>query len=91
MQLAILWVGLLSKLLGRPASVAFLVVVMLACFLTTLLLDSCSLLDAGVVALELDSCVGREVQNVFHGFAKEFVSKCTQQSCFKEGRLTEFL
>ena len=38
-------------------------------FLTTLLVDGGSLLDAGVVTLELDAGVGRKVEDALHGFA----------------------
>lgn len=53
--------------LSRAACIP-LVVVVLNGFLTTLLVDGGSLLDAGVVALELNAGVGREVEDALHGF-----------------------
>lgn len=37
--------------------------------LTALFLDCCSLLNAGIMALELNTGVGREVEDVLHSLA----------------------
>jgi hypothetical protein len=47
--------------------VAFLVVVVLACFFTALLFDSCPLLDTGIVTLKFDARVGWEIEDMLHG------------------------
>lgn len=56
--------------LSGGASIA-LVVVMLNGFLAALLVDGSPLLDARVVALELDTGVGWEVEDALHGFATD--------------------
>lgn len=51
----------------RCAGVALVVVVLVVGLFTALFFDSCSLLDARVMTLELDAGVGREVEDVLHG------------------------
>jgi hypothetical protein len=46
-----------------------LLVLVLVGLLAALLVEGCALLDARVVALELDTGVGREVKDMLHDFA----------------------
>lgn len=56
-------------LLRNIGSVTFLVVVLTG-LLAALFVDCGSLLDAGIVRLELESGVGREVEDLLHDFAE---------------------
>lgn len=53
---------------------ALVVVVVLALLFAALLLDCCPLLDARVVALELNPRVGWEVEDMLHGLTRGYVS-----------------
>jgi hypothetical protein len=56
--------------------VTLIVVMVLARLFAALLLDGRSLLDTRVMALELHSSVGREVEDVLHGLpVEELVSE----------------
>lgn len=58
-------------------------------FFTALLVNGSSLLNAGIVALELDTGVEWEVEDALHGFAKRFVSYGTRPLNDSDGKLTE--